>query len=429
MAITPNAILENLIVEIEKRKPTFGKAVVCVALVQNEQNNWMVGYGLITFLGKGDPLENDQKLDYGNFVLIKKSVDISEAVSLLRSVFEKQILKLDDYPDIPIKVPIYRPNSIPSQGQHASNQWPMLFTSSSIDSNTTRQLSYDALSKLGLPLFPNGTEAVINFFGMKRLSSWQNISPNFEVNVPDFRARIRNLRLAGNRATIEVETRELSESDLRAKFYCKTEDRAYISDDLPFEKGRATFVAEKEPFIVEAHILSTIDGDNIDRRNFDYRYPSKEGGVIIENSEIQLLDMINKGESETVEFKVTLDPKNAKEFLESVVAFANTRGGTIFLGVDDNCRIRDFREDAQARIVDLIHGNCDPPVEVQVRQATLAGEHQITIVEVSEGQNKPYSLNNKGIFIRSGSSDRQIKRTELDDIYDKKKQGYSVQRY
>jgi len=58
---------------------------------------------------------------------------------------------------------------------------------------------------------------------------------------------------------------------------------------------------------------------------------------------------------------------------------------------------------------------------VQIHQEVLH-EIPVTIVEIPEGTNKPYVLNNRGIFIRRGASDRQIKRTELDDVYAKKQQ-------
>lgn len=430
MAVSaPNPALEKLITIIENRKPTFGKAAICLALARNEQNAWKVAYGLITFLARGDQTTSDQKFDYGNLILTKKLVDVPEVVILLRSIFEKQVLKLDDVPEIPLRVPMFSMSSVPSQIVHGVlDQWPVIRASQSIESITAGQLPYESLSKLGLPLFPDGTEAVISLFGLKRAGNWPNLSSFFEVNIPDFRARIKSLRLAGNRITLEVQTGELAENDLRAKFFCRNEYATYISDDLPIQNGQAVFVAKEEPFIIEAHVLSTIDGDSIDRRRFDYRYPSMEGGVVIENSEVQLLDMISKGENETVEFKVTLDAKNHKEFLESIVAFANTSGGTIFLGVNDNCRIGDFREDVKARIADLVHANCDPAIEVQVRRVNLIGDHQITIVEVAEGENKPYVLNNRGIFIRRGSSDRQIKRTELDELYVKKNQEPSTVR-
>jgi hypothetical protein len=302
----------------------------------------------------------------------------------------------------------------------------MILASHSIDSNTTRQLPYDALSKIGLPLYPNGSEAVTTFFGLKRSRDWQNLSRNFDIIVPDFRARITSLRISGNRITVKVETKALRESALRAKFFCRNENHTYTSEDLPFEKGQATFITEEASFIIEAHILSIIDGETIDHKGFDYRYPSRENDVVVENDETQLVDMISKGENETVEFKVIL-PKDRKDLLESIVAFANTKGGTIFIGVDDNCGIKDFREDVKAQIVDLIQGNCEPTIEVHIRPATLAGDHQILIIEVPEGANKPYMLNNRGIFVRRGSSDRQIKRMELDDLYAKRNQGVSRQ--
>ncbi len=422
-----NPRLEKFLSVIDNRKSMLEKAVLYIALVKNESNIWVVSYGLLTFIGKGDPVASDQKLDYGNFVLIKKFMAIPEAINLMHSVFEKNLLKIDDYPEIPIKVPFYETISIPSQGYYQSSlQYPMILASHSIDSNTTRQLPYDALSKIGLPLYPNGSEAVTTFFGLKRSRDWQNLSRNFDIIVPDFRARITSLRISGNRITVKVETKALRESALRAKFFCRNENHTYTSEDLPFEKGQATFITEEASFIIEAHILSIIDGETIDHKGFDYRYPSRENDVVVENDETQLVDMISKGENETVEFKVIL-PKDRKDLLESIVAFANTKGGTIFIGVDDNCGIKDFREDVKAQIVDLIQGNCEPTIEVHIRPATLAGDHQILIIEVPEGANKPYMLNNRGIFVRRGSSDRQIKRMELDDLYAKRNQGVSRQ--
>ena len=129
----------------------------------------------------------------------------------------------------------------------------------------------------------------------------------------------------------------------------------------------------------------------------------------------QLFDIIRKGESINVEFKRELNPKHT-EFLETVVSFANTSGGTIFLGVDDNCRVVGFRENVDAKIVDLISDHCDPPMVVQVNSNIDLSGKPITLVKVPEGTNKPYILKDRGIFVRRGSSDRQIRRSELDNL-------------
>ena len=50
------------------------------------------------------------------------------------------------------------------------------------------------------------------------------------------------------------------------------------------------------------------------------------------NKKAQISDLINAGESETVEFKTSF----GRETVESLVAFANTGGGTTLVGVQDN---------------------------------------------------------------------------------------------
>lgn len=53
-------------------------------------------------------------------------------------------------------------------------------------------------------------------------------------------------------------------------------------------------------------------------------------------NEETVLDLIKKGESETVEFKTSFD----REAVETLVAFANTQGGIVLIGVADDGSIR-----------------------------------------------------------------------------------------
>lgn len=45
-------------------------------------------------------------------------------------------------------------------------------------------------------------------------------------------------------------------------------------------------------------------------------------------------ELIKKGESEEIEFKKSLAER--KEILETISAFANSKGGTIFVGIEEN---------------------------------------------------------------------------------------------
>lgn len=415
--------LKEIFEIIEKRKETFGKVVVGLALLKNEKNELCVCFGLVKFLRKGETPFQETMYDYGNFILSKKCVETPEALDLIHSIWENQVFKLDGWPEIPLKIHMTELRFIQSRGRYGyvSSEWPMMYAYGSIDHSTCGKIPQDSLLKLGLPLFPNGVEAINSFFELHLREDWHTLERRIELRIPDYRARIKNLRLAGNRVTVEVETKQAAQKDVLVKFYCRSENESYMSGDLPLEDGCANYVTDNEPIEVEAHILSAVDGESIDRRKFDYRYPSREEGIILEEIEAQLLDTINKGENANVEFKKELDKAYAREFLETIVAFANTDGGIVFLGVDDNCRIRGFKENVDARIVDLIADLCDPSIAVQIDSGVLVQGTPITLVKVPEGTNKPYTLKDRGIFVRRGSTDRQIKRTELDDIYDKKK--------
>ena len=412
--------LEKLFKTIEKHKETFGKVLVGLAFSRDNKNELKVSFGLVNFLRKGDAPFGEKTYDYGDFILTKKSVDVQDALNLIRSIFEGQVLKFDGWPEIPLKIHLSDMRFVRS-GSHygyVSSEWPRLYAYGRISDDSRGNIPQDSLSKLGLPLFPSGNEAINVLLELRRLpKDWYTLESRIELVVPDYRARIKNLRLAGNRVTVEVETKEIAYTDVLAKFYCMSENKSYTSGDLPLEAGHVNFVTDEEPLQVEAHIISALDGEVIDKRKFDYRYPSREEGVIIENIEAQLFDIIDKGENVNVEFKKEL---SREEFLETVVAFANTSGGTIFLGVDDNCRIKGFKEDVKAKIVDLIADHCDPSIEVQIDSRVMVQGTPITLVKVPEGANKPYTLKDRGIFVRRGSSDRQIKRTKLDDIYAKK---------
>jgi ATP-dependent DNA helicase RecG len=47
------------------------------------------------------------------------------------------------------------------------------------------------------------------------------------------------------------------------------------------------------------------------------------------------LDLVKKGECETVEFKISFD----REAIETLAAFANTKGGTVLIGVQNSGKL------------------------------------------------------------------------------------------
>lgn len=110
-------------------------------------------------------------------------------------------------------------------------------------------------------------------------------------------------------------------------------------------------------------------------------------------------------ENEKIEFKETFVPEIYKE----IIAFANTDGGTILVGVNDlgeSVGITDV-DNTYTKITNGIRDAILPDVTMFVKYTLEEGK--IIRIEVSEGTHKPYYLRSKGlkptgVFVRQGAS-------------------------
>ena len=114
--------------------------------------------------------------------------------------------------------------------------------------------------------------------------------------------------------------------------------------------------------------------------------------------------LIREGEGLTVEFK----EKYTSRIDEDMVAFANTKGGTIFLGVRDDGAIvgEHLTNDLKSKINSLAR-NCKPDISVNLAQID-----NIVAVEVPEGAEKPYSCGS-GFFRRIGATTQKMSHEEI----------------
>ena len=98
-------------------------------------------------------------------------------------------------------------------------------------------------------------------------------------------------------------------------------------------------------------------------------------------------------ESENTEFKTKLTDEIYKE----VIAFANTDGGVIYIGVDDNGNVVgiDNVDDTYTRITNGIRDAIQPDVTMFVKYKLE--DNQVVKITVGEGSYKPYYLKSKGL--------------------------------
>lgn len=113
-------------------------------------------------------------------------------------------------------------------------------------------------------------------------------------------------------------------------------------------------------------------------------------------------------ESENIEFKLLM----TDEIYKDVIAFANTDGGVIYVGIDNNGNVvgLDDIDDSYTRITNGIHDAIQPDITMFIKYILQA--NRVIRIEVGEGSYKPYYLKSKGIkpagvFIRQGASSAQ----------------------
>ena len=73
---------------------------------------------------------------------------------------------------------------------------------------------------------------------------------------------------------------------------------------------------------------------------------------------IELIELISRGEDSRTQFKQSQDVTNAKSLAGEMVAFANSKGGRILIGVDDAGSSRAYaRRHTKNQSTDFQHGN------------------------------------------------------------------------
>ena len=125
------------------------------------------------------------------------------------------------------------------------------------------------------------------------------------------------------------------------------------------------------------------------------------------------LQEILSGESKNVEFKEKLPEKSIK-YMKTVVAFANSSGGSLVFGVEDStCRIVGIDDENLFKTMDAITNaiadSCEPAIYPDVSLQTVEGK-TIIVVEIPIGRQRPYYIKSlgkdDGVFVRVAGTSR-----------------------
>jgi predicted HTH transcriptional regulator len=134
-------------------------------------------------------------------------------------------------------------------------------------------------------------------------------------------------------------------------------------------------------------------------------YPESTGLTVV--SEMDYLDVKNRaqtGEGSFLEFKRTV-PSVAK-IAREIAAFANTNGGTLLIGVDDDKSLIgvDGYQEEVFLLKKAAHDLCKPEVEIKIELVHF-GQKDLMVIRVPQAPEKPVFVRSaKGelVYIRKG---------------------------
>lgn len=384
-----------------------------------DSDMWRNCFTVLELMREGPKKLKSDKLDYGNFVLEKRRLSLKKGLNFLKKL-EQGKLEVSGYTPRPIKV-FGNPEFLGSGRTHwyLRMDRPTRLYRYHVVEDGSINIPGEALVSLSHPLFRDGNEALKTFFGFEVTSSYFNFGNRGDllVLVPDYRARFKELRIRYTKVSAVVDTGYLDEKDLRIRVFAKAGSESFFSPVLTPKNRRAEFDCKRDLDYVLVYLLST-DGEAIDFKEWHLSWGhSRDKTIIVERPEEQIKDIIRRGEGPSVEFKSGID--NKQDFLETVVAFSNSSGGIMIIGVDNHGNVKGFKGNKED-ILKMIHDRCEPPITPKFQIYDDIDGLYIMVLEIEPGENTPYLLKSNGIaYVRHGSNDFPPSRAELDQMYKK----------
>jgi ATP-dependent DNA helicase RecG len=136
-----------------------------------------------------------------------------------------------------------------------------------------------------------------------------------------------------------------------------------------------------------------------------------------QTSRTELMRLVRGGEDTFLELKVKLS--NTEKIAQEIVALANTGGGLMVFGVNDQMRVEglDDAEGVQDDLVRICREEIQPPLVPFIDRVAFDNGRRIVALDVV-GRSRPYRTRDGRFYIRIGSEKREASREELSSLID-----------
>ncbi|NOT62920.1 MAG: hypothetical protein HOP19_22145 [Acidobacteria bacterium] len=133
-------------------------------------------------------------------------------------------------------------------------------------------------------------------------------------------------------------------------------------------------------------------------------------------SRTELVRLLRGGEDTYLELKVRFS--NPEKLTAEIIALANTDGGAMIFGVNDQLRIEgvDDPENVEEELRNLCATQIQPPVFPYINKVAFDSGRRVVVLEV-EAHNRPHRTLDDAYYLREGAIKREATREELSHIY------------
>jgi ATP-dependent DNA helicase RecG len=131
----------------------------------------------------------------------------------------------------------------------------------------------------------------------------------------------------------------------------------------------------------------------------------------------ELMRLVRGGEDTFLELKVKLS--NPERIAQEIVALANTGGGTIVFGVNDQLRVEGIEdgENVQDELVRICREDVVPSIIPFIDRIAFDNGRRILALDIN-GKRRPYRTRDGRFFIRVGAEKREASPEELSTLLD-----------
>jgi len=296
--------------------------------------------------------------------------------------------------------------------------------------------------KFGLPPFRSISHAVNDWVHRQPRNAESN-SPLFSgelvIVVPDTRGRLLGAEWVGGTLAVASEwhSRDARSLQLQVRFLGDVEDSFHLIDPCPPDAQRSVPAGTESILVCLVHQDAGLLGD---RLLGSYQRQREKPPAELMTIEAEAERDLEAGENEFVEYKPFIkvqDPKE-DELERSVVAFANTGGGRLYIGATDEGMplgaraLKEVVKDAidqkaalgvlARRLETVIASRIKPERPVfQVHELELKG-FPLLMVRIDQGR-QAYSTARETIYVRRGASNRSASIAEIRDLFARKDVG------